>query len=409
MKKVLIAVGVVLVIGVFVVINLKKEGSRTSVEVTKVTRRTITKYVTASGRIKAKREVNVSASAIGKITRLAVKEGDRVEKGDFLLEIDPTQYQSAVDQLSASIRAARAKADMEAANLRKAEYDYEKAGTLREQNVISEDELRNAKLSVDVAAARLRAAQEDLAQLQASLGKADHDLGEVRIEAEISGVITALNVEEGESAIMGTLNNPGTVLLTVSDLSEIETEVEVDETEVVLIEIGQEAVITVDAYPDTTFRGVVTEVGNSAMLQQVGMGQTSVDFKVVILLKDRIPNVRPGLSASAEIKVAHEENVLSVPIQCLTVRDRNEIGGAGGSADTTEVDDEAETSVEGVFVVEDGSVEYRPVRLGIAGSRYFEVISGLEENEIVVEGPFKAINDLSDGDRVKVSEGSDSS
>lgn len=409
MKKWLIGGGAIVVIGVLVLLNLGKEGSKVEVESVKVERRTITKLVTASGYIKAKKQVNVSASAIGKVTKVGVREGDHVNAGDFLLQIDPTDYQSAVEQLEASIGAATANLQMEAANLRKAQYDYERADTLNARNVVSDEELRTAEINLEVMRSRVKSAEEALAQQRSTLNKARHDLDEVRITAEISGVITTLSVEEGENAIMGTLNNPGTSLIVIADLSEIEAEVEVDETEVVLVRVGQKASVTLDAHPGKTFAGVVTEVGNSAVRAQIGLGQSSVDFKVVVSIEDSIPNVRPGLSASAKINVAEQTQVLSIPIQCLTVRQRRDLARASGTADTSK----AETStvdtsqvgaedVEGVFVVEDGVARYRPVEVGIAGSEHFEVVHGLNEGDAVVSGPFKTINVLKDGDPVKV-------
>jgi HlyD family secretion protein len=225
-------------------------------------------------------------------------------------------------------------------------------------------------------------------------------------------------VEEGESAIMGTLNNPGTVLLTISDLSEIEAEVRVDETEVVMVKPGQPAVVRLDARPDTTFNGVVTEVGNSAIRSQAGLGQESVDFKVKVAIKDVIPNVRPGLSASVDITVAQEKAALAVPIQSLTVRDearlkRERAHGkkearsaaattAAAATDTTASDDSKPKDIEGVFVVEKDIAHFRPVRVGIAGQSYFVVKSGLKKDDSVVSGPFKTIADLKDGERVKI-------
>ncbi|MDH3214915.1 MAG: efflux RND transporter periplasmic adaptor subunit [Candidatus Krumholzibacteria bacterium] len=411
MKKGLIVAGVIVVIAVLVVLNLRREGSKVEVDVTGVKRRAINKLVTASGWIQAKRQVDVSASAIGKVTRVAVREGDRVKRGDFLLQIDPTDYQVAVDQLNASIRSARAEVEMQQANVRKAEYDYDRAKALHDRKVVSDEELRNAELALQAAQARGKSAQEILVQHRATLNKAAHDLAEVRITAGISGVITSLNVEEGENAIMGTLNNPGTVLLTIADLSEIETEVEVDETEVVFVRVGQQAAVMLDAYPNRTFAGVVTEVGNSAIRSQIGLGQSSVDFKVVISVQDSIPNVRPGLSASADIGVAEEKDALSIPIQCLTVRQRSELEGidVGGQEDNADTLSQAgpadeKKDVEGVFVVENGVVSYRPIVVGIAGSDYFHVTHGLSEGEMVVSGPFKAINELKHGDPVKVSQ-----
>ena len=418
MKKWLIVAGVVVVIAVFVVLNLLRGGSKVEVQTEKVKGRNITQTVSASGNIRSKRQLDVSASAIGKVTALAVREGDRVEQGQFLLQIDPTDYESMVDQLEASIRSGDAALEMEKANRAKAEYDLNKIENLFGQQLVSEGDLRNAKLAVDVSNARVKSAEENLIQQRATLKKASHDLREVRITADMPGTITTLNVDEGESAIMGTLNNPGTVLLTISDLSQIEAEVLVDETEVVYVKVGQPAKVTLDAHPDTTFHGVVTEVGNSAVRSQLGLGQTSVDFEVVVAVKDSIPNVRPGLSANVDIEVATVKDALSVPIQCLTLRRSSELksGGKAAGADTSAADaeDDAESGdadedgegkakdeIEGVFVVKDGKAVFTPVVVGIAGSSYFEVTKGLSKGDEIVSGPFKAINDLKNGDPVK--------
>ncbi len=414
-RKVLIAVTGAVVLATLVGINLNaKRGQRVEVEAASVARRDVSKVVTASGEIQPKRLVNVSANTIGKVTKLAVVEGQRVQEGDFLLEIDAAPYETQVEQLSAAVRAAEAAVQLEEASLVKAEDDYARAVKLHEGGFMSESELKAAKSSLDIARARARSAHEQLTQARASLKRAQHDLRQVQIEAEMSGVITALNVEEGESAIMGTINNPGTVLLTIADLSEMEAEVRVDETEVVHVRIGQTAAVRLDAQPDTTYRGIVTEVGNSALRAQVGLGQESVDFKVVIAIQDSIPDIRPGLSASVDIAVAAEKHVLAVPIQCLTVRDPERLArerrrGARGDADAadtaaadTSAAEDKPRDIEGVFVVENGVARFRPVRVGIAGQSHFVVLSGLSEGEKVVSGPFKTIGDIRDGQAVKI-------
>jgi len=417
-KKWLIVAGVAIVIAIFVVLNLLKGGSQVEVQTEKVKGRNITKTVSASGNIRSKRQLDVSASAIGKVTALAVREGDRVEQEQFLLQIDPTDYESVVDQLEASIRSGTATLEMEKSNREKAQYDLTKTEDLFGKQLVSEEQLRTAKLAIDVANARVKSAEENLTQQRANLKKARHDLREVRITADMPGTITALNVDEGESAIMGTLNNPGTVLLTISDLSQIEAEVLVDETEVIYVKVGQPAKVTLDAHPDTTFQGVVTEVGNSAVRSQLGLGQTSVDFEVVVAVKDSIPNVRPGLSANVDIEVAAVKNALSVPIPCLTLRRSSELKNGAESApgDTSkgDADEDAESGdsdedgegkakdeIEGVFIVKDGKAVFTPVVVGIAGSSFFEVTKGLSAGDVVVSGPFKAINDLKNGDPVK--------
>jgi HlyD family secretion protein len=203
---------------------------------------------------------------------------------------------------------------------------------------------------------------------------------------------------------MGTLNNPGTVLLTISDLSEMEAEVEVDETEIIHVNRGQSSTVELDAYPDTTFNGIVTEVGNNAIQSQIRLGQESVDFEVVISILDSIPGIRPGLSASADIKVAQVEHALAIPIQCLTVRRPNELTGG---LDSVAVNDGDEEEIEGVFVIENNTAVFKRVTVGIAGEEYFEVRSGLEEGDQVVSGPFKVINEIRDGDLVKIKKAPD--
>jgi HlyD family secretion protein len=415
-KKLLIGVGGAVVVVVLVVLNMRaRHGGGTEVEVEKVTRHDVKRVVTASGNIQARRRVNVSASAMGKITRVAVEEGQYVERGDFLLQIDPTRYQSSVEQLEAAARGAQASLGLEQASLKKARYDLEKAKEMHAKGFATEDALRDAEVALEMAQARVRSAEERLSQTRADLVRARHDLDEVRITAEMSGVITALNVEEGETAIVGTMNNPGTVLLTIADLSEIEAEVLVDETEVVLVEVGQSAEVRLDAYPDTTFAGRVAEVGNSSVRQQLGMGQESVDFKVVVTIEDDIPATRPGLSASVDITVAEAFHVLAVPIQSLTVREdpreRKDEGddSTAVAADTSGVEPggDERPEVEGVLVVDDGAARFRRVGVGITGETHFSILWGLSGGERVITGPFRAISDLEDGDPVKVKSSDD--
>ena len=417
-KKIILIAGGGVVLAVLVLANLKaRQGHRVDVQVTKVATHDVSKVITASGEIQPKRRVNVSAGAIGKVTRLAVKEGDHVQKGDFLLEIDATNYEASVNEIEAAVRGAQASVELENAALQKAKDDYERAQQLAEKGFMSDTELKSAKSALDMAQARAKSASETLQQTRSSLLKAQHELRQMRITAEMAGVITGLNVEEGESAIMGTLNNPGTVLLTISDLSQIEAEVRVDETEVVLVKPGQPAVVRLDARPDTTFKGVVTEVGNSAIRAQAGLGQESVDFKVKIQIQDEIPNVRPGLSASVDITVAEEKGALSVPIQSLTVRDEARLARershgkkaakkGDAVADTADADstssDARPKDIEGVFVIEKETAHFRPVRVGIAGQSNFVVKSGLQKGEQVVSGPFKVIGELKDGERVRI-------
>ncbi len=408
-RKHWIAIGVVVVVVVLVLINLKaKGGKELPVQVEEVLRKDLEMIISASGSIKPKRQIDISASSIGKVTKVAVKEGDYVEQGQFLLQIDPILLETTVDRLEAAVQSGKAGERQAKYQLKQYESDLERAERLFKQGYLTDKEVDDAKTARDVGIANLEAAGQLVRQQEAQLSSARHNLQEVTIEAEMAGIVTRLNVEEGEIAIMGTLNNPGTVLMTVADLSTIEAEVEVDETEVVSIETGQSAKVTLDAFPDTSYAGIVTEVGNSPILSSSVSGQQGVDFKVVITVTDTIPNVRPGLSADSEIIAARAENGLAIPIQSLTVRQKKDLKGAeaepdSSSADSTAVkEDDKDSEIEGVFVVVDGKAEFRQIKIGVAGQTHFEVISGLEEGDKVVSGNFKAIRDLKDGQRVKV-------
>jgi HlyD family secretion protein len=343
---------------------------------------------------------------MGKITRVAVEEGQRVVKGQFLMQIDPIQLESLVLQIEAALEAARSNERQTYAQLSKAKNDLERTMKLYEQGWRTDQEVDAAKASYDIAVANHEAAKHQIAQQEANLKSARHNLEEVTIEAAMDGIITRLNVEEGESAIMGTTNIPGTVLMTIADLSKIETEVEVDETEVVHINLGDLAKVTLDAFPDTSYAGRVTEIGNSPILSTSATGQQGVDFKVVVTITDTIPNVRPGLSADTEITVAERNDVPSIPIQSLTVRRRKDLK-SGKQADTTGVDttsaDGGNEEIEGVFVVEEGRARFRTVDVGISSQKHFEVVRGLEVGEKVVSGNYRAIRDLRDGQLVKIS------
>ncbi len=407
-RKHWIAIGVVLVVIVLMLINLKaKGGKEIAVQVEEVTRKDLEMIISASGSIKPKRQIDISASNIGKVTRVAVKEGDYVELGQFLLQIDPIQLETTVDRLEAAVQSAKAGEQQARYQLDQYENDFERAERLFKQGFLTDKEVRDAKTTRDVGTSNLESARHLVKQQQAQLSSAKHNLQEVTIEAEMAGIVTRLNVEEGEIAIMGTLNNPGTVLMTIADLSTIEAEVEVDETEVVSIETGQSAEVTLDAFPDTSYTGIVTEVGNSPILSSSVSGQQGVDFKVVITVTDTIPNVRPGLSADSEIIAARAADCLAIPIQSLTVRQEKDLKGYAAdadsaSADSTAVKKKTSSEVEGVFVVVDGNAEFRRIKIGVAGQTHFEVLSGLGEGDKVVNGNFRAIRDLKDGQRVKI-------
>ena len=429
-KRYFIFVAVAVVVGVLVLVNLKAREKRAlAVQTEGVAKRDITMVISASGSVRPKRKVDISASTIGKVTRVAVKEGEVVRKGQFLLQIDPVELETTVARIRAMLEAAKSSEKQAVAQAEQARNDYEREKTLLEGGHRTMQEVETSKTNDDVAAARLEAVKQEVAQYRANLESAEHSLKEVTIVSPMSGIVTRRNVEEGEIAIMGTLNNLGTVLLTIADLSTIETEIEVDETEVTHMKIGDKAKVTLDAFPDTSFTGEVTEIGNSPIVSGASAAQQGVDFKVVVTLHGTIPNVRPGLSADAEITVAEAKGALTIPIQSLTARRKRDLKGykavsdTTGAADTAKTADAArpapaeadtaksgagDTEVEGVFVVKDGRAQFRAVKVGISSQKYFEVASGLEAGDKVVSGNFKAIRELKDGQRVKITGKSES-
>ena len=425
MKKVLIIVLVVVVLGAVVAGTVVKtrDKSEATVESGQVARKDLTAQVNCSGTIQPKRKVDVSANAMGTIVHLAVVEGQHVGQGDLLMEIDPSEYDAAVKALEAAINSSRADLKLAEASLDKANQDRDRAEELFREELASEEQVITARTNARIEEARVEAARYRITQYQANLSKAHHDLTKVTITAPMTGVITRLNVEEGENAIMGTLNNPGTVLLVIADLGTMEAWVEVDETEVVNLELGQPAVIEIDALPGREFPGQVTEIGNSPLRVRTGSSREAVDFEVKITLDEAPKSIRPGLSAKAEITVAHHQDVLAVPLGAVTVRDYplndedirryrgrqakaqdKALADLGFQARAAKPDSGAapieRTETEGVFILVDHFVKFVPVELGIVGEEDFEIIEGLEEDQTVVTGPFRILRELKDGARV---------
>jgi HlyD family secretion protein len=434
-KKIIIAGIVAVVLAVFVVANLLGRREKTvEVEAEAIQKRDLSAIVTASGEVQPKKSVDVSANTMGKIVHIAVAEGDSVKKGQLLMRIDPRGLESVLAQAKAGLTAAKANLALYEANLEEAKSDKERVERLYERGLASDQQLVNARTANDVAVANVAAARGEIARQEAYLSSAQYELSKVTIDAEISGVVTRLNVEEGENAITGTMNNPGTVLMTISDLSQMEAEVLVDETDVVNVHVGQDAKINIDAFPDTSFKGRVTEVGHSAVVSQGSYGrEESADFEVKVSVLEPVENIRPGLSASADIVTAVRDSVPSVPIQSLTIRSVGDKksdkekpkAGEKSSNEKAGVDTSAESASDtsgvgagtaaggekagdktkekqGVFVVEDGRAVFKPVEVGIAGERYFEVLSGVEVGQQVIRGPFKILRGLKDGASVKV-------
>ena len=440
-KKWVIALIVVLIGAAVVGANFYfKKTDAITVAAEAVRARDLEAIVTASGTIQAKRFVEMSAIQMGRVTRLAVEEGDRVEEGQFLLQIDPISLRGTVQRGEAAVAGAKqglaqARVNVETAraNLLLAQENAKRQQELWSQGLTTRAELDQATATLTVRETELRARESDVAQAEqmikqeaAQLDTSRYNLSQVTLTAPFDGIVTRRNIEEGENVVVGTMNNPGTQLLTVADMSVIEAEVEVDETEIPSVKIGQPAKITIDALPDRTFTGRVTEIGNSPiqLTGQVQAGQQATNFKVTVTIDGTIEEARPGFTCSAEITTATRNQVVAVPIQAMAVReliydeqgnivpeprDENRRARPAGVEPTASAAElpagQTRRETEGVFVVRNGRAEFVPVKIGIAGDRYFEVLSGLKAGDQVITGPFNNVRNLRSGDEVTLEEG----
>lgn len=418
-KKILIGVAVVVVLGAAAAISIRQGGSQgLEVRVEEVAARDLVATVTASGNIRPRRTVNISADVPGRIVELLVEEGETVEQGQVLLRIDPTQFQATVSRARAGLSQARAQVAQQQANYTQAvrELDRIEGILARDSVLVSRQQAEDARTSVEVSQALLEAAEYGVEQAEAAVDESEEQLAKTIILAPMTGKVTRLNVEEGETAIIGTMNNPGSLLLTISDLSVVEAVMQVDETSVPEITLGDSALVELDAFPNRIFTGRVTEIGNSAIVppsQVAGTGQTAaIDFEVVITLDEPPNEIRPDLSASADIVTDTRTQVLSVPIIALTIRetenrdqDAEDEEAAPGADRARGPVGRAPAPAEGVFLLgDDGAVTFVEVTVGIAGQEYFEVLDGLQEGDVVVAGPYQTIRQLRDGDPVRIME-----
>jgi HlyD family secretion protein len=406
-----VAGAALIAITAIIVLTAMRSGNKaTNVRIEPVQRRDLIASVTASGNVTPQTKVDLSSDITGKIVRLDVKEGQMVSKGQFLLQIDPQEAQANVQRAEAALSAAKAAAAQARASLLQAQKSYERSLEIKKANpqLISDEQLEQLRTTVDVDQAVLESQQHLVDQNVAQLAQVKSALGKTTIYAPMAGRVTRLNVEGGETAIMGTLNKDAATLLTISDMSVLETKVKVDETDVARIQVGDSALVQIDAFPDTTFRGRVTKISNSAVKSATATqanGDQAVDYEVTIQLLDVPPETRPDFSATAKIVTDSRRNVLSIPIIALTVRENETLQsgdtaiGLGKPKPKKEV---GKKDVEGVFVVgSDNKVTFKQVRRGITGEKHFEVLSGLKEGERIVAGTYQAIRELKDGALVK--------
>ena len=362
--------------------------------------RDLVEIVTASGNIRARRTVDISSDVSARVSELLIDEGDDVVAGQVLLRLEQDQYQAALSRTEAQLAQAEAQESQQQANLLRAERDRNRLLALRARDsiLVSRQQLDDSATDVEIQQAMLSSAQYGVSQARAGVLESQDRLSKTVFIAPMAGKVTRLNVEEGETVIIGTMNNPGSLVLTISDLSVIEVVVKVDETDVSAIALMDSASIRIDAFPDREFAGRVTEIGNSAInppSQAAAGQQAAIDFEVVLTLEASDAPLRPDLSATADVVVERRPNAVAVPIIALTVRD--------SEADEERPDGEP-ADVEGVFLVADGAVSFQPVEVGIAGQEFFEVLSGLSTGDTVVAGPYQRIRQLRDGDLIQVNE-----
>jgi HlyD family secretion protein len=410
MKIGLIVVGLTLVAGGAAAYQInKKKHAGTEVRLEQAVRRDLVSAVTASGKIEAKTSVDISADITGRIIRIAVREGDLVSRGQFLIQIDPAQYQAAVSRAQGVVGSTEATLTQARANLDQAERAWNRARQLTQlgPNLIAPEAAEQARTSYDVAQANWQATRAQLEQSRASLQEARDNLAKTRLTSPIAGRVVRLAVEEGEVAVPGTFSRETGLLMTVADLSVILAKVQVDETDVVRLSANDSVQVTIDAYPDTTFTGRVTEISHSAQLTATqtasGSNDRAVDFDVEVTLDNPPRDVRPDLSCTARMVTDTRSRALSIPIIALTVRDHERVPIEDSTMDTTRLK-KLGKEAEGVFVVRDGKATFRPVKVGIAGDEYFEVVDGLREGETIVAGTYQAIRDLKDGARVRAAD-----
>ncbi len=390
-KKYFIIAAVLVVLAIIILLNFRAQREKAiTVTIEKVEKHNLTAVVSASGEVKPKKSVNISAHVSGRIVKLGVEEGQRVKKGDFLLKLESTQYEANADRDRAAIRIFRAELIKAEAQLKKDESFYARQQKLYDEKLISGEQLEAAKTTFEISKAQNEAILYQIKQAQASLESTLDVLSKTVYNSPIDGIITSLRVEEGEIAMIGTMNNPGTVLMTIADLSVMEVEVEVDETDVIGLSLGQQVDISIDALPDQVLQGKVTEIGSSALQKAALSTEESKDFKVVITLEDPPESLKPGLSASADIITAEREDVLAVPISSLVLKEKENVE-----------DREKDVQEEGVYVIKDSRASFQSVEKGIMGEMMVEIKSGLEEGQEIATGPYNALRQLKNDTLIK--------
>lgn len=420
-KKLFIILGAVAVVALLVIVNLTRSSEKTiTVKTAKAKRGKIVSLVNATGKVKPRTEVKISANVSGEIVNMPVVEGQRVSKGDLLVQIDARTYEAQLRSSDAGYEAAKANLAYEEASAREAEQTYSRVKALFEKNLASQQEYDAAVTRFHTSKASFESAEARLKQAKAAVDQARESLGYTKITSPIDGYVTNLPTEVGE-IVMGSLNYQASVIMVISDLSVIEVEIEVDETDIASVELGQPVKISLDAFPDTTFEGQVSQIGNTAQVRGFGTQDQVTNFLVTILVVDTVPNIKPGMTATCDVTTDERDGVVRIPIGAVVLRDesalnkkkktdQSDAGNAGPTelvtaTDTQDSEGTAETEkkkpLTGVFVVRDGRATFVPVTTGIADQQNIEIVSGIEPEDVIIVGPFRTLRELENGDKIK--------
>jgi HlyD family secretion protein len=398
-KIIVSVVAAVVVIGALTAFIRGRDKDVPRVTTAKVEKIDLVSKVTANGKIQAKRKVDMSALVMGQIVNLAVKEGDHVKKGALLLQIDRAQLAAQAQGREASMQAMGHDLDAAKSTAAQAKFDYERANRNFQGHILAEADLQKAKSNLETAEANLAATEQRMRSTGADLAASRDSLSKTTVTAPLEGVVTYLPIKEGEVTVIGTMNNAGTQLLTISDMAEVEAVMMVDETSVPQVKIGQKATLSIDAYPNQKFEGTVTEVGSSPIsktdpdLLTLTANSEAINFKVKIRVDNPPEAIRPGFSVTADIVTGRRDGATAIPIQALVVRDVpiKEKKPSAGSRPATE---------EGVYIVKDGKLGFEKVETGIAGELMIEVKKGPAVGQNIVTGPFKVLRQVKEGDKV---------
>lgn len=397
-KKWYLIIGGGIILAVFIVLALKSSGvKKTKVTVEIARKGDITSIVTATGKVKAQADVDISADVMGRIEELPVEEGDAVKDNQLLVKIDDRSPRMDVAQARGSLLSAES-------GLEKSRLDLN-----REKGLFQKDLSSQALL--DIVQNAYEQAEALVQVYQASLDRAEDQLSKCTIRSPMEGIVTALNSEKGEIVVLGTMNNPGTVIMVISDLSAMEIEAEVDETDIARVGIGQEVEISLDAFPDTTFKGEVIQIGNSPKATGFGGSDQITNFMVKILILDEVENIKPGMTASVDITTDYREDIIKVPAGAVVMRPEGtgeeEDSKNNSNSDSLEIEEEESDNdrenkkdIDGIFIAENSEAKFVPVRTGIRDQQYVEITSGLSESDSVITGSYRILRTIKHGDPI---------